>query len=106
LSLKLKSPGVSQGDSVLRTRHPHRIAPSRWFAIGDDIPVLQKTVAVRKSIGDRLDDVALAENISHEEQASRIGISRTAYFQVKAGRGGKRSKGKVMNYLNPFESAV
>jgi hypothetical protein len=42
-----------------------------------------------KTIGDRLDEIALLEDISHEEQADRIGISRSMYFEVKAGRGGR-----------------
>ena len=52
-----------------------------------------------KTISDRLDDAAEHERISHEEQAHRIGISRTAYFEVKAGRGGKKSRRKTENYL-------
>lgn len=52
-----------------------------------------------KTIGERLDDAAGEENISHEEQAHRIGISRTVYFEVKAGRGGRRSKTKAEKYL-------
>jgi hypothetical protein len=53
-----------------------------------------------KTISDRLDDAATHRGISHEEQASRIHISRTAYFEVKAGRGGKKSRRKTENYLS------
>jgi hypothetical protein len=53
-----------------------------------------------KTIGERLDEAADKEDISHEEQAARIRISRTAYFQVKAGRGGKKSRKRAELYLN------
>jgi hypothetical protein len=51
-------------------------------------------------LGERLDEARLLENISHEEQADRIGISRTTYFEVKAGRGGQDSKRKTELYLS------
>jgi hypothetical protein len=53
-----------------------------------------------KTISERLDEAAAKEDISHEEQAARINISRTAYFQVKAGRGGKKSRKRAELYLN------
>jgi hypothetical protein len=37
--------------------------------------------------------------ISHREQAGRIGIGRSAYFEVKAGRGGKRARRRADQYL-------
>jgi hypothetical protein len=52
-----------------------------------------------ETISDHLDKAALLENVSHEEQAARIGISRTTYFEVKGGRGGKKSKTKTHRYL-------
>jgi hypothetical protein len=52
-----------------------------------------------RTIGDRLDEAALAEDISHEEQAHRIGIARTTYFEVKSGHGGKKAKHKTEIYL-------
>jgi len=52
-----------------------------------------------KSTSDRMDEASLRADISHEEQADRIKISRTTYFAVKAGRGGRKSKRKVEDYL-------
>ena len=55
---------------------------------------------ITKTIGEMLDEAASAEGISHEEQAHQIGISRTTYFEVKAGRGGKQSRKKSELYLS------
>jgi hypothetical protein len=52
-----------------------------------------------KTISERLDEARWKADISHEEQAARIKISRTAYFEVKAGRGGRKSRRKVELYL-------
>jgi len=57
-------------------------------------------LAENRTISQRLDDAALHQDISHEEQAHRVGISRAAYFEVKAGRGGRRSRRKVDLYLS------
>lgn len=53
-----------------------------------------------KTISERLDEAVLHEDISHDEQASRIGIGRTTYFEVKAGRGGRKSRQKTELYLS------
>ena len=50
-----------------------------------------------RDLGPRLDAAAEAAMISHREQAGRIGIGRSAYFEVKAGRGGKRPGGGPTN---------
>jgi hypothetical protein len=50
-----------------------------------------------RPIGERLDDAAI--DIGHLEQAHRIGISRSSYFEVKAGKGGKKAKRKAELYL-------
>jgi hypothetical protein len=60
----------------------------------------QKETGHLKTIGARLDEARLLADISHEEQAVKIGISRTVYFEVKAGRGGRRSRRKTEIYLN------
>jgi hypothetical protein len=52
-----------------------------------------------KSIGELLDEAVVSEDITHEEQAHRIGIKRTAYYEVKNGRGGKKARIKTKNYL-------
>jgi hypothetical protein len=59
-----------------------------------------------KTISEQLDNAALLEDISHEEQAERIGISRSMYFEVKAGRGGRKVKAKAMLYLSRIESGA
>jgi hypothetical protein len=51
------------------------------------------------SIGEVLDELALTENISHDEQANRIGVSRSIYFDVKAGRGKKKALAKAKLYI-------
>lgn len=52
------------------------------------------------SIGEQLNAiVAASEEISHEEQAFRIGISRSTYFEVKGGRGGREAILKTREYL-------
>jgi hypothetical protein len=45
-----------------------------------------------RDLGPRLNAAAEAAMISHREQAGRIGIGRSTYFEVKAGRGGKRAQ--------------
>lgn len=52
-----------------------------------------------KSISDRLDEAVVLEDINHDEQARRIGIGRTTYYEVKNGRGGIKSRAKIENYL-------
>ncbi len=53
-----------------------------------------------KSITERLDEAAIDEDITHEEQAHRIGIGKTAYYDVKRGKGGKKARMKTEHYLN------
>ena len=52
-----------------------------------------------RDLGPRLDAAAKAAMISHREQAGRIGIGRSTYFEVKAGRGGKRARRRADQYL-------
>jgi hypothetical protein len=61
---------------------------------------IAKVTGQPKDISDQLDKAALKENISHEEQAARIGISRTTYFEVKAGHGGRKARRSVEMYLS------
>ena len=63
-------------------------------------PAKSVAAALGKSIGEQLDDAILRLDISHEEQAERIGISRTTYFEVKAGRGGRKARKKTATYLS------
>lgn len=51
-------------------------------------------------LGALLDAEAHRLNISHEQLAAKIGISRTTYFDLKAGRGGKRSRRLAQAYLS------
>jgi hypothetical protein len=50
-----------------------------------------------KSIGERLDDLAL--HIGHDALAHKIRISRSSYFKVKGGGGGKTVRKKAEAYL-------
>jgi len=60
-----------------------------------------------RPIGERLDEIVLGDkSLSHEELADRIGISRTTYFEVKAGRGGRKAKKKTEIYLKLLLSKV
>ncbi len=56
-----------------------------------------------QDIGSRLDEVVHHLNISHEALADLIGVSRTTYFEVKAGRGGKRSRHLTETYLSELK---
>jgi len=74
-------------------------APS---AIKPEQPTLATTST---NIGERLDEIVLEErNLSHEQLADRIGISRASYFQVKAGRAGPKSTRKVELYLSGLQT--
>ena len=59
---------------------------------------------VKQDLGARLDEVAYRLKISHEKLAEEIGLSRTAYFEVKAGRGSKRSRHLAEAYLSKLGS--
>ena len=54
------------------------------------------------TLSEQLDEIVLRENISHEELASRIGIGRTTYFEVKARRGGRKARRKTELYLETY----
>jgi hypothetical protein len=55
-----------------------------------------------KAISERLDDLALLSG--HDALAHDIGISRSSYYTVKAGGGGKTVRKKVELYLSKLES--
>jgi hypothetical protein len=57
-----------------------------------------------KTLGARLNEITVLKGISHEELANRIGISRSAYFEVKGGHGGAKSKAKAELYLSHLSS--
>ena len=75
------------------------LTPSATIAIAPELEA-----SPEKSIGEQLDEIALIENINHDELLHRIGISRSRYYEVKAGRGGKKSKAKVRRYISGFKS--
>jgi hypothetical protein len=88
--------------------HPVSVAIQQKRPVGAPAPRVQPqpdgevataATAGAKTIGERLDDARLNADISHEEQAARIGISRSAYFEVKAGRGGRKSRRSTEKYL-------
>lgn len=60
--------------------------------------------AVAPDLGARLDTASDAEMISHNEQAARIGIGRSTYFEVKAGRGGKKARRLAEKYLRSLRT--
>jgi hypothetical protein len=69
----------------------------------NDSPISAPKVDV-KTVGEQLDEIALRADITHDEQAHRIGIGRTAYYEVKNGRGGKKARTKTYNYLKRVAS--
>jgi len=54
-------------------------------------------------LGARLDAASDSAMICHQEQAARIGIGRTTYFEVKAGRGGKQARQRAEEYLRSLQ---
>jgi hypothetical protein len=58
--------------------------------------------APTKSLAERLDDAAI--DTGHEELAHRIGVSRSSYFEVKRGGGGRKARKKVEGYLRILEA--
>jgi hypothetical protein len=61
-------------------------------------PIVAPSQPAITSIRERLDDLAIV--IGHDEQAQRIGISRSSYYKVKAGGGGKTVRKKTEKYLS------
>ena len=56
----------------------------------------------KESIADRLDRFKAEVNTTDETLAEDIGLSRSTYFDVKRGRGGKVSIAKVEAFLSHF----
>lgn len=61
--------------------------------------------AVASDLGARLDAASESEMISHQEQAGKIGIGRSTYFEAKAGRGGKKGRRRAEEYLRSLQPA-
>jgi hypothetical protein len=105
--LKLAAQSPKSRFKALREQTESLLAKSIVPFGESPLPVAHPVVAVEpKSIGERLDDVALVEDISHEEQAHRIGIGRTTYFEVKSGGGGRKARQKTENYLATVLSEI
>jgi hypothetical protein len=69
------------------------------------LPAVSAQAAVAPDLGARLDAASDSALISHHEQAARIRIGRSTYFEVKAGRGGKRSRRRAEEYLRSLQAA-
>src|ERR1039457_2630519 len=54
-----------------------------------------RQAAVAPNLGARLNAACDAVMISHQQQAARIGIGRSTYFEVKAGRGGPATRERI-----------
>jgi hypothetical protein len=63
------------------------------------LPAVSAKAVVAPDLGARLDAACDSAMISHQEQAGRIGIGRSTYFEVKAGRGGKKARRRAEEYL-------
>jgi len=57
------------------------------------LPAVSAKGTVAPDLGARLDGASDSALISHQEQAARIGIGRSTYFRVKAGRAEARRRG-------------
>jgi hypothetical protein len=55
--------------------------------------------AVASDLAPQLDAACESAMISHRDQAARIGIGKSTYFEVKAGRGGKKARRLADEYL-------
>src|ERR1017187_9639197 len=66
------------------------------------LPVISKA-GVAPNLGARLDAACDSAMISHQEQGARIGIGRSTYFEVKAGRGGKKARRRAEEYLRNLQ---
>src|ERR1035441_5304430 len=67
------------------------------------LPVISKA-GVAPNLGARLDAACDSAMISHQEQGARIGIGRSTYFEVKAGRGGKQARRRAEEYLRTLQT--
>jgi hypothetical protein len=68
------------------------------------LPTVSAKAEVAGDLGARLDAACDSAMISHHDQAARIGIGRSTYFEVKAGRGGKKGRRHAEEYLRGLET--
>lgn len=68
------------------------------------VQVAQQRADPIRTIRERLDAAALLSG--HKAVWDAIGISRSNYFEVKAGRGGRKAKAKTDLYLSRLERNV
>ena len=85
-----------------------RIDWQRQFHDGREVwlvrlPAVSAQAAVAPDLGTRLDEASDSALISHQEQAAGIGIGRSTYFRVKAGRGGKKARRRAEEYLRGLQ---
>jgi hypothetical protein len=105
--LKLSNEWKTYQDTLLEVAEFQAQFPSANPS-GDSKDPLQKALLTRSTesldiastISQKLDEIILREDISHEELASRIRVGRTTYFEVKAGRGGRKAKKKIDIYVS------
>jgi len=71
-----------------------------WLA---RLPVVSGELGVAADLGAPLEAASNVEMISHDEQATRIGIGRSTYFEVKAGHGGKKARRRAEEYLRRLQ---
>lgn len=89
--------GKKQDEIIARASGPRRDTAPRPKQEIDQTE--DSALPPTKSMSERLDEAAIREDITHEEQAHRIGIKRTAYYEVKKGAGGKKARIRTENYL-------
>jgi hypothetical protein len=68
------------------------------------LPGVSAKAGERPDLGARLEAAAHLVLMTHEEQATRIGIGRSTYYEVKAGRGGKKARRRAEAYLRSLEA--
>jgi hypothetical protein len=67
------------------------------------LPGVSAQVGERPDLGMRLEAAARLVLMTHEEQATRMGIGRSTYYEVKAGRGGKKARRRAEAYLRSLD---
>jgi hypothetical protein len=91
-------------DVIVHFSQPEVSAEVGHTARNENGLAVPPTFPKQTDLGGRLDELVLRLDISHEELADRIKLSRSTYFEVKAGRGGRSSRRKVEAYLAKQES--
>jgi hypothetical protein len=70
------------------------------------LPAVSAPPGEGRDLGARLEEASRWALLTHSEQAARIGIGRSTYFEVKAGRGGKKARRRTEEYLRRLQTTL